>query len=78
VDTEIVKGERSDDLRLIDEIHTLRNRCFGLEAAIKGMGASYNEIKGVRQLASDLANGMAALTDAFEAEQQLRIAEKQQ
>lgn len=70
------RGERLTDLALIDSMNEMKSRCFGLSAAVKGIGVrDSNEREGVCYLADDIAYGMERLSAVFEAERKLRIAE---
>jgi hypothetical protein len=68
--------ERLDDIDHMDELNRMKHRIFGLEAAILGAcnsDTSFNH--GLKRLASDIADAMAACAEAFEAERELRRSE---
>jgi hypothetical protein len=68
---------RMSDLKLQDELSLMSDRLFGLEAAIETIcDSDVPQERGVRRLAGDIADGMAKLAEAFEAERQRRMAEK--
>ena len=73
---EMMEG-RLTDLGLEDRLIEMKNRCFGLQAAISFV-AGYGDIieGGVAQLATDVAHEMEDLAEEFEAERKLRMAEE--
>lgn len=70
------EGERLSDVTIADAINEMRDRSIGLAAAVRGMVTS--DRQGVLYLVDDMVDGMQMLAEAFEAEWQLRIAEKRQ
>jgi hypothetical protein len=65
--------ERLSDGRHLDELYHMRDRLFGLAAAIECVCDSHVPYEaGLNQLASDVADAMGACTEAFEAETALR------
>ena len=68
---------RLTDFRLMDELIEMKRRCRGLEAAISFIAEDGDAIEsGALQLAIDIANQMEALTEKFDAELALRMAEE--
>jgi hypothetical protein len=67
------------DIDLSDELARLSKFCACLVAAISGAETFHNgaERDGVLWLAGDIASDIAALTDAFEDERELRATEKE-
>jgi hypothetical protein len=68
--------ERLTDVGQMDELNRMKNRIYGLEAAILGAcdrDEPFNH--GLKRLAYDVAEAMEACVDAFEAERQRRRVE---
>jgi hypothetical protein len=65
--------ERLDDIGHMDELNRMKDRIFGLEAAINHICDPAIAFEaGVCQLASDISNAMAACAAAFEVEMELQ------
>jgi hypothetical protein len=65
--------ERLDDIGHMDELNRMKDRLFGLQAAINDICDPKVAFEaGVCQLASDISNAMAACAAAFEVEMELQ------
>jgi hypothetical protein len=65
--------ERLDDIGHMDELNRMKDRIFGLEAAINHICDPAIAFEaGVCQLASDISNAMEECAKAFEAELEMR------
>ena len=62
----------------MDALDEIKSRCFGVQAAIRGVEDNCDEREGVEWLMGDLGNSIQRLKDAFEAEMELRSAEERQ
>jgi hypothetical protein len=68
---------RLNDGDVLDALNEIKNRCFGLQAAVRGARDDFaEEQEGVEWFTGDLAYSIRRLLNAFEAEMQLRSAEK--
>jgi hypothetical protein len=73
-----IEGRLSDG-DVLDALNEIKNRCFGLQAAVRGAEDDCaEEQEGVEWFTGDLANSIQRLMNAFEAERQLRSAEKKE